>query len=173
MTNQDLSFPLEGADALKATFRLHASGVSVITLSSDTGNPLGFTATSVTSLGSNPPLVSFNVASGSSSYPSLVPGRTIAIHTLSADNLGLAQRMAGPASERFSAGDWKFQDQAPVFDCASAVLIGKIRQVIAVEANAVVVVDVIKGREFGESHSPLLYYRRGYLTSGERLADNF
>lgn len=173
MSNKNPQFNLQGAEALKAAFRLHASGVSVITLMADSGKPMGFTATSVTSLGSNPPLVSFNVASGSSSYPSLTPGRTVAIHTLSADNLALAQRMAGPAEKRFDSKDWEVFHGTPIFDCASAVVVGKIRQVVAVEANAVVVVDVIAGQEFAENHSPLLYYRRGYLTSGERLADNF
>lgn len=173
MSNKAPNFSLQGADALKAAFRLHASGVSVITLKSDSGKPLGFTATSVTSLGSNPPLLSFNVASGSSSYPSLTPGRTVAVHTLSAENLELAQRMAGPSEKRFESADWKLVDDVPIFDCASAVVIGKIRDVVAVESNAVVVVDVIAGQEFAENHSPLLYYRRGYLTSGDRLADNF
>lgn len=173
MTNKAPNFNLQGSEALKAAFRLHASGVSVITLKADSGKPMGFTATSVTSLGSNPPLISFNVASGSSSYPSLTPGRTVAIHTLSAENLVLAQRMAGPSDKRFEANDWQFFQDAPIFDCASAVVLGRIRQVVAVESNAVVVVDVLAGQEFEENHSPLLYYRRGYLTSGDRLADNY
>lgn len=167
------NFDLEGPEALKATFRLHASGVSVITLLSDENKPMGFTATSVTSLGSKPPLATFNVASGSSSYVALTPGRLVAIHSLSAENLGLAQRMAGPSQERFSEKDWQVVEGVPIFDCASAVLIGKIREVKSVESNAVVILDVIKGAGLKDNENPLLYYRRGYLTAGQRLADNF
>lgn len=172
MSNKSSNFELSGQDALKAIFRLHASGVAVITLADEDENPMGFTATSVTSLGSNPPLASFNVASGSSTYPLLKPGRLVAIHSLGAENLDLAQRMAGPKENRFSTEDWDIAEGVPVFDCASAVLIAKIRQVISVELNAVVVVDVLQGTLLKDSESPLVYYRRGYQTLGKRLAEN-
>ncbi|MEY4740501.1 MAG: hypothetical protein RL402_26, partial [Actinomycetota bacterium] len=107
MTTESLKFPVIGSDALKTAFRMHASGVAIITSHDDDGNPIGFTATSVTSLGSNPPLVSFNIARGSSSYPQLIVGREVALHTLSAKNLELAQRMAGPKEERFTQGDFE------------------------------------------------------------------
>ena len=61
----------DASEALKAAFRRHASGVAVITTVDNKGEPIGFTATSMTSLGSNPALVTFNVARGSSSWPAL------------------------------------------------------------------------------------------------------
>lgn len=172
MSQESPNFELAAQDALKAIFRLHAAGVAVITLAGEDGSPMGFTATSVTSLGSNPPLASFNVASGSSTYPLLKPGRLVAIHSLGAENLELAQRMAGPKENRFATNDWQISEGLPIFDCASAVLIAKIRQVISVELNAVVVVDVLQGTLLKDSHAPLVYYRRGYQTLGKRLAEN-
>jgi flavin reductase (DIM6/NTAB) family NADH-FMN oxidoreductase RutF len=77
MTNDNLL----GADALKAAFRRHASGISIIT-GADEGRPFGFTASSATSLGSNPPLVSLNIAQGSSSYPLMNKGRLLGLHVL-------------------------------------------------------------------------------------------
>jgi flavin reductase (DIM6/NTAB) family NADH-FMN oxidoreductase RutF len=172
MTTESLKFPVIGSDALKTTFRMHASGVAIITSHDDDGNPIGFTATSVTSLGSNPPLVSFNIARGSSSYPQLIVGREVALHTLSAKNLELAQRMAGPNEERFTQDDFELVGKLPVFPAASAVLIGKVRERFEVEANAVVILDVLHGTEQLEQERPLVYYQRGYLTATERLADN-
>ena len=172
MTTESLNFPAIGSDALKATFRMHASGVAIITSHDQDGQPIGFTATSVTSLGSNPPLVSFNIARGSSSYPHLVVGRDVALHTLSATNLELAQRMAGPKEERFIEGEYQLAGQGPVFPSASSILIGKVRERFEVEANAVVVLDILHGTEALQQDSPLLYYKRGYLTATERLADN-
>jgi flavin reductase (DIM6/NTAB) family NADH-FMN oxidoreductase RutF len=172
MTTESLNFPAIGSDALKATFRMHASGVAIITSHDQDGQPIGFTATSVTSLGSNPPLVSFNIARGSSSYPHLVVGRDVALHTLAATNLELAQRMAGPKEERFIEGDYQLVGQLPVFPSASSILIGKVRERFEVEANAVVVLDILHGTEALQQDSPLLYYKRGYLTATERLADN-
>ena len=65
-----MNFSIESqpSEALKAVFRRHASGVSVITMTGENLRPVGFTATSMTSLGSNPALASFNVASGSSTW---------------------------------------------------------------------------------------------------------
>ena len=172
MTTESLKFPLIGSDALKSTFRSHASGVAIITSHDDEGRPIGFTATSVTSLGSNPPLVSFNIARGSSSYPQLIVGREVALHTLCAKNLELAQRMAGPKEERFTGDDYELVDKLPIFTSASSVLIGRVRERFEVEANAVVVLDILHGTEPMDQARPLLYYQRGYLTATERLADN-
>jgi flavin reductase (DIM6/NTAB) family NADH-FMN oxidoreductase RutF len=172
MTIESLKFPVIGSDALKTAFRMHASGVAIITSHDDDGLPIGFTATSVTSLGSNPPLVSFNIARGSSSYPQLVVGREVALHTLCAKNLELAQRMAGPKEERFTQKDFELVGKLPVFKAASAVLIGKVRERFEVEANAVVILDILHGTEPMEQARPLVYYQRGYLTATEKLADN-
>ena len=162
---------LQGADALKAAFRRHASGISVIT-GFEQGEPFGFTASSATSLGSNPPLVSLNIAQGSSSYPLMTSGRLLGLHVLGSDNLPLAQQMAGPKEDRFNS-TWEFgPESVPVFEQASAVLLIRIRRVIDVEKNAVVVCDVESGFELNEQ-SPITYFQRGYHSIGERLADNF
>ena len=159
----------EPTEALRATFRLHASGVSVITLLDAEGKPAGFTATSMTSLGANPPLASFNVARGSSTWPSLLAGKHVAIHTLGERNLELAQRMAADHTLRFSKNDWQIGPfSVPVFTDATSVLIGKIREIHDVENNAVIIVDVIEGL-LGLEAPALLYYQRHYMTPGKSL----
>ena len=167
-----MNFDVWGQEALKTVFRMHASGVAVITSTDDQNNPIGFTATSITSLGSTPPLVSFNIARGSSSYQHLQVGKSVAIHTLCAKNLELAQRMAGPKELRFLENDFQIFEGVPVFQEASSILLGKIRDRIEVEANAVVIIDAIKSNSANDDARPLLYYRRGYLTATERLAEN-
>ena len=123
-------------------------------------------------MGSNPPLVSFNIARGSSSYPQLVVGREVALHTLCAKNVELAQRMAGPKENRFTSADFELIGHVPVFRTASSILIGKVRERFEVEANAVVILDILHGTEPMEQARPLVYYQRGYLTATERLAEN-
>jgi len=157
--------PLDNpVDALKATFRLHASGVAILTCSSLEGKPVGFTATSVTSLGATPPLVSFNVARGSSSWPSLEKAEYVALHTLGLDNLELANRMAADHTKRFELADWSLDARGiPVIHGVTSVLILKIRQIVEVESNAVVICDVVEGF-VGTEQSPLLYHQRSYVT---------
>lgn len=167
MTNLEMiSDPVE---ALKATFRRHASGVAVITLSDTEGNPVGFTATSVTSLGATPPLVSFNVARGSSSWQALSTATHVAVHTLGEDNLELAKRMASDHTKRFSGNDWEFGPfNVPVFDCATSVLFLKVLQIVNVENNAVVICAVDHGM-LGVEQRALLYFQRNYVVPGEVL----
>ena len=151
-------------EALKQTFRRHASGVAVLTTRDDEGNPVGFTATSVTSLGATPPLVSFNVARGSSSWAALESAEYVALHTLGVENIELAQRMAADHSQRFIHGDWKFDErQLPIFDGVTSVLILKIREIVKIEANAVLIGDVVDGF-IGAEQQPLIYFQRGYRT---------
>mgnify|MGYP006178421239 CR=1 FL=1 len=158
------------SEQLKASFRRHASGVCVITSTLSDGAPVGFTATSVTSLGANPPLLTFNVARGSSSWPALVVGAPVAVHTLGAANLQLAKKMSSDHTLRFIESDWiPGPNNAPVFVDATSVLIGTILEIHNVENNAVVVVRVSGGALGGED-SALLYNQRGYFAPGQQVS---
>jgi flavin reductase (DIM6/NTAB) family NADH-FMN oxidoreductase RutF len=167
MSNFELE--TDSTEALRAAFRRHASGVSVITMRDESGKPAGFTATSMTSLGANPPLASFNVASGSSTWPVLQQAKFVAIHTLGERNLELAQRMAADHTLRFSKDDWQWgQHDLPIFQDATSVLLAKVREIHAVDKNAVVIVEVLEGL-IGEESPALLYYQRHYLSPGKSL----
>jgi flavin reductase (DIM6/NTAB) family NADH-FMN oxidoreductase RutF len=150
-------------EALKNTFRRHASGVSVITLTDQAGNPAGFTATSMTSLGATPPLASFNVASGSSTWPLLCEAKWVAIHTLGKENQALAVKMAADHTKRFLNDDWGFGPNGlPIFNGVTSVAIASIREIHSVEKNAVVIVDILEGLS-GVEQRPLIYFQRDYL----------
>ena len=58
---------LASPDLFRSVFRQHAAGVAVITAQGS--HPVGFTATSLTSVAADPPLLSFGVGTGSSSWP--------------------------------------------------------------------------------------------------------
>ena len=150
-------------DTLKNTFRNHAAGVAVITMLDKDDQPVGFTATSMSSLGANPALASFNVASGSSTWPSLCSATWVAIHTLGENNQALAQKMATDHTKRFLDDDWEFGPRGlPIFPRVTSVAIAMIREIHNVENNAVVIVDVIEGLT-GVEQRPLIYFQRGYL----------
>ena len=93
-------------EALKQAFRRHASGVCIITMNDPEGNPVGFTATSVTSLGSEPALATFNVSRGASSWRALKDVKYVAISMLSEASLPLAKKMAADHTIRFLDDDW-------------------------------------------------------------------
>lgn len=155
------------AEALRASFRRHASGVAVITALDAQGLPVGFTATSVTSLGTNPPLVSFNVARGSSTWPTISQTKYVALHTLGVQNRELAIKMSQDHTKRFVETEWTTGTFGlPILAGVSSVLILEMREVVNVELNAVVVADVLDGF-VGVEQRPLLYFQRGYVTATE------
>lgn len=157
------------AEALRAVFRRHASGVSVITMNDAEGNPVGFTATSMTSLGATPPLASFNVASGASSWRAMNTATHVAIHTLGVENLALAKKMAAAHELRFADQDWsRGPHDLPIFNDASAVLVAKVREVHAIESNAVVIVEIEQGL-IGAEAEALIYHQRAYKTTSAAL----
>lgn len=165
----DFAFAENPTDALLNSFRRHASGVAVITTTDPSGQPIGFTATSITSLGANPPLVMFSVARGASSWEAISAATHVAIHTLGARNLALAKRFAADHTQRFAAADWQVSPEGlPVFDCATSILICRVRLVREIEQNAVVIADVING-SLGEPDDALLYYQRNYREVGQFL----
>lgn len=166
-----MSFQIESnpTEALRAVFRRHASGVSVITMNDSDGNPVGFTATSMTSLGANPPLASFNVASGASSWKAMNTADYVAIHTLGLENLALAKKLAAAHANRFLDADWKRGPyELPIFDDVSAVLIAKVREIHSVESNAVVIVEIQQGL-IGSETDALIYHQRSYKATGITL----
>jgi hypothetical protein len=61
----------------------------------------------MTSLGSNPALVTFNVSQGSSSWPAISTAKHVALHMLGASNFDLAQKMASDNTKRFLDSDWE------------------------------------------------------------------
>jgi flavin reductase (DIM6/NTAB) family NADH-FMN oxidoreductase RutF len=155
------------SDALKAAFRRHASGVALITATAADGSPVGFTATSMTSLGSNPPLVTFNVSRGSSSWPTISTTSHLALHMLGEANYALAKKMAEDKTKRFLDSDWEFSEFGlPVFKAVTAVLFVKVREFHHVEQNAVFIGDVVSGKLGGEDKA-LLYNQRAYFTPAD------
>lgn len=172
MTTASENFDLAGESALKAIFRNHASGIAIVTARNSAGEPIGFTASSVTSLGSNPPLVSVNIAKGSSSYPHLQIGTKVALHTLDAQTLPLAKRLAGPRESRFDGTEVLGPFDLPILDDCPSVLIAEIVNRFEVAANAVLVLSVGEGKVNRIPDKPLVYFQRAWHTIGDKLSDN-
>lgn len=172
MTNSSENFDLSGEAALKAIFRNHASGIAIITARTKAGDPIGFTASSVTSLGSNPPLVSVNIAQGSSSFPHLQIGTKVALHTLDAQTLHLAKRLAGPKEQRFDGTEVVGPFDLPILAECPSVLIAEVFQRFEVASNAVLVLSASEGKVNRVPEQPLVYFQRAWHTIGDKLGDN-
>jgi flavin reductase (DIM6/NTAB) family NADH-FMN oxidoreductase RutF len=87
------------ADPFRAAMRHHAKGVAVITAGAD--NPIGFCATSLSSVSLEPPLVSFTVGLRSSSWATIETARHVMVHLLADSQADLAGRFARRDAAKF------------------------------------------------------------------------
>lgn len=89
------------SDEFRALFRGHPSGVAVITATGPDG-PVALTASSVSSVSADPPLLVFSVSALSSSTPTITAAGSIVVHLLDADDIELAQLGATSGVDRFA-----------------------------------------------------------------------
>ncbi|MFE1646096.1 flavin reductase family protein [Microbacterium sp. P01] len=95
------AFGIVSAEDFKTAFRAHPGGVSVITADAGTG-PVALTATSVSSVSADPPLLVFSVSTRSSSATTLTTAETVVVHLVDADDLPLARLAATSGVDRFA-----------------------------------------------------------------------
>ncbi|HET9656558.1 MAG TPA: flavin reductase family protein [Kineosporiaceae bacterium] len=94
--------PVIDPEQFRRAFRSQASAVAVITAAGAHG-PVGFTATSLTTLSAQPPTVCFNIAHGSSSWPAVAAADHLGVHLLDETQEELAATFARSGTNRFAA----------------------------------------------------------------------
>jgi flavin reductase (DIM6/NTAB) family NADH-FMN oxidoreductase RutF len=140
-------------------FRRHAAGVAVITASGARG-PVGFTATSLTSVSAEPPVVSFGVGTGASSWPAISEADHVGVHVLGEHQRELAATFARSGADRFGAPTrWrKGPEEVPVLDDVLAWLVCRVVARVPAGDHRIVLAEVVLGDHSGEG-GPLLYHQ--------------
>jgi flavin reductase (DIM6/NTAB) family NADH-FMN oxidoreductase RutF len=149
------------ADDFKQAFRLHPSGVALIT--ADPGGPVAFTASSVSAVSADPPLLMFSVSALSSSALSLRLADTVVVHLLAADNLDLAILGAHRGADRFAdTTRWRrLPTGEPVFNDVHTWLRARILHRIDAGGSTVFVGTAIESASgSGEPDDGLVYRNR-------------
>jgi len=75
---------------------------------------VGLAASSFTSVSLEPPLVSFSVAKGSTTWPELRRAEHLGVTVLAEDHGALCRQLAGPAPERFTGVAFEITDRGAV-----------------------------------------------------------
>ncbi|MFJ4624716.1 flavin reductase family protein [Streptomyces sp. NPDC088812] len=150
---------LASPDLLRSVFRRHAAGVAVITASGGTG-PVGFTATSLTSVSAQPPLLSFGVGTGASSWPALSEADHVGVHILGEHQQELAATFARSGADRFGAPTaWQEGPEGvPVLDDVLAWLVCRVVARVPAGDHRIVLAEVVHGDPAGAGR-PLLYHQ--------------
>jgi flavin reductase (DIM6/NTAB) family NADH-FMN oxidoreductase RutF len=146
----------------RSAFRRHAAGVAVITAAGPEG-PAGFTATSLTSVAAEPPLLSFGISLGASSWPAVAEAEYVGVHILGDHQEELAAVFARSGADRFgpptawTAGPYG----VPLLDGVPAWLIGRVLSRVPAGDHRIVVARAVAADPHGPG-SPLLYHEGGF-----------
>ncbi|MFD3545387.1 flavin reductase family protein [Streptomyces sp. NPDC058655] len=146
-------------DLLRSVFRQHAAGVAVVT-ARDGGRPAGFTATSLNSVSADPPLLSFTIGTGASSWPAVRDSEYLGVHILGEHQKELAGLFARSGADRFGPGTgWvPGPHGVPVLDGVLAWVACRVVARVPAGAHRVVIAEVVAGDPAGEGR-PLLYHQ--------------
>ncbi|MDQ0989253.1 flavin reductase family protein [Streptomyces sp. V3I7] len=159
----DLGSPrLASPDLLRSAFRRHAAGVAVITARGATG-PVGFTATSLSSVSAEPPLLSFGVGTGGSSWPAIATADHVGVHVLGEHQQELAATFARSGADRFGAATaWREGPEGvPVLDDVLVWLVCRVVGRFPAGDHRIVLGEVVLGDPAGTGR-PLLYHQGRY-----------
>lgn len=155
--------PAVAPEIFRRLFRRHAAGVVIVTVGSPSERPVGFTATSLTSVSLDPPLLSIAVASGASAWPALQREEAFVINFLGTSHQHLADRFAKRGIDRFgSPTRWsRLPSGEPRLDDAAAWAQCRITDRIPIGDHHLVLGLVADGA-IPDPSDPLLYHDGGY-----------
>lgn len=132
-----------GPHALRATMRKHSAGVAVIT-TRDGGGPVGFCATSLSSVSLDPPTVCFAVAMDSTSGMAWQSASRGIVHLLCSDQAAVASAFARPGPGKFAdSTGWQWGPGGqPLLDHVLAWMLVTTRTRLPVGDHLLVICDV-------------------------------
>ena len=122
-----MSPPAMDKIALRQALGAFATGVTIVTtVASDTGEPVGFTANSFTSVSLDPPLLLVCLAHTAASYRAFRDAESFAVNVLAAEQQETAMLFATRGADKFGPTAWHPGEMgAPLiegclarFDCA-------------------------------------------------------
>ena len=152
----------DGAEALKRAFREHPAGVALITAGTPEG-PVGLTASSVASVGIDPPALSFSVTRATGSAGGILGADTYLVHLLDERHADLARAFAVSGAARFTPEQgWDALDTGePHLRDSRVALRCRTLHALPVGSSVIVVAEVV-GAVFGEPARPMVYHDREF-----------
>jgi flavin reductase (DIM6/NTAB) family NADH-FMN oxidoreductase RutF len=126
--------------------------------------PAGFTATSLTSVSAEPPVISFGVSAGSSSWPHVREAASVVVNFLGAHQEDVARRFATHGLDRFAAPTrWRrLAGGEPVLDDTAGWLRAEVEALVPVGDHHLVLARVT-ATDLRDATPPLLYHDGRYL----------
>ena len=141
-----------------------AAGTSIVTTFDQAGQHLGLTATAVTALSLDPPLVLVCVDKRARTAAALSAHAPFIIHFLSAGQAALAIQFASPIPDKFAGVSYTLTASGCArLDGALASVECAAYQVIPGGDHLIVIGRVVETQIGGEDAQPLVYFRSQFM----------
>lgn len=153
-----------GSDArtLRDSFGCFATGVTVVTALSDTGQPVGLTVNSFTSVSIDPPLILVCIQNNAGSAGILRDTGHFAINVLQINQREASNRFASRGEDRFAQTAWTSGEfDLPILQ-GSLVSYACSRHSIHETGDHFILVGKVEHAIFDTRRDPLLYFRGRY-----------
>jgi flavin reductase (DIM6/NTAB) family NADH-FMN oxidoreductase RutF len=154
------------AQAFKDAFRLHPAGIALITAMTPEG-PVGLTASSVASVGIDPPALAFSVTRATGSAGGILTAHTHVVHLLDAAHVDLARTFSRSGTDRFTPeqGWSSLPTGEPHLAQARVALRCRILQTTTVGSSVLVLSEVLDVHA-GSPGEPVAYVDREFRRLG-------
>jgi 3-hydroxy-9,10-secoandrosta-1,3,5(10)-triene-9,17-dione monooxygenase reductase component len=147
----------------KAALSRFATGVTIITTREADGSPVGFTASSFTSLSLDPPLVLFCLARNAASFDAFTANPAFAVNILADGQQDISNRFAQRGDDKFAGVATRVgKGGAPLIEGSLAGLECRTTETLP-GGDHLIFVGQVEEIHLGEG-GPLLYYRGQYET---------
>lgn len=156
--------PAFSAPEFRAALGMFATGVTIVTARSASGEPVGLTANSFNSVSLSPPLVLWSLARAAGSMAAFSTGSHYAINILAADQKDLAERFALKGADRWAGVHFvEGAGGAPLLAGAAATFECFNRSRYE-EGDHVIFVGEVERCSHREGASPLLFHGGRFYT---------
>lgn len=155
--------------ALRQALGRYATGVTIITCRTASGERLGLTANSFNSLSLEPPLVLWALRTASTHLADFQNAPNFAVNVLGQEHMALSNRFASPVPDRFAEGDWhEGAEGAPVLAGAAAVFECATEQQLLAGDHVLFIGRVLRFSQ-DAGVAPLLYQGGAYRELGRQV----
>lgn len=158
-----------GAD-MRAAFGSRPEPVCAITSCDEYGERIGMTATSVTSVSLDPPMLLWCVKSNSLLASAMRSGMPFVVHFLSTEQEELARRLASPLEDKFAGLSHRMTPTgAARLDAAKVVLECDPHQ-LHEAGDHLVVIGRVTSVDHGDTDAPALLFEGGTFTRAQQAS---
>jgi len=142
----------------RASLGMFATGVTIVTARSASGNRVGLTANSFNSVSLNPPLVLWSLAHTAGSMPTFATGLHYAINVLASDQQALAEQFASRGVDRWAGVDFVDGENGAPLLAGAAASFECFNRSQYTEGDHVIFVGEVERCRYRPDAAPLLFH---------------